>query len=758
MRIVNEHQKVSNKLIRGFAYIGLLSTVLFLLFAIIVTTNRLFVKSIRTVLESRIENVLIGNTDYAVSSISDLKTHLSGAIKGIVDPLDLPQLQLSLKQENLLRLMSARESQNKKWVNASLKPPNELPELKAKVRFKGDRELHSENVKNTSFRVKLRGDDRLFGLEEFSVQRPLMRGYSWELLISKVFEQQGLSTLKSIPIEFKVNGDNRGIYIIEEVPNGRTLERNKRKDGPIFGLDEKFGVSVSSKLDVYEIKKWNEETLYKYSKKVLDDQFLRAAQAESFSSDHFDIEEWAKFFALHDIFASYHGTVPKSVKFYFNPVIGKFQPLLFDAHVGAGRFSNFILLDFVLGNAKCDWICADQNYYLAFLENPEFLQLYVSYLEKYSTEAFIESIVETYQKAYQSLDNRLYASFAASDRIFYRGYSFWLFKPEILNERLKLINKKLAIFYDKSASITNFVDNPQLSQKDFDLAPNLSVSAGIEIIKSNNLNIKTNIIEFTKPTLWILEGKNTLSSLTDDAIIQLKGPVMLVQLNGSLTVTNLVISDGKEHTILNRNWSGVLNIINSQLRADRIKIINNDSEDAINVVNSEFSIGSVHVEGSRSDAIDFDFSTGDIKDVTCLNIGNDCLDSSESSVKVKKAYANIVKDKVISAGENSTMTVDELSVNTSAIALVSKDGASLIVDKIIVEDVDLFAAAFNKKPEYGRPTLLVQEVTSDDTLSALQSKDSNLQIKDSRTIIERLTSSEIEGKMYGATFGVATQK
>ena len=58
----------------------------------------------------------------------------------------------------------------------------------------------------------------------------------------------------------------------------------------------------------------------------------------------FDMEEWAKYFALSDVFGSYHGTIIKSVKFYYNPVIGKFQPILFDAHKGAGSFDSLFFL------------------------------------------------------------------------------------------------------------------------------------------------------------------------------------------------------------------------------------------------------------------------------------------------------------------------------------------------------------------------------------------------------------------------------
>ena len=40
------------------------------------------------------------------------------------------------------------------------------------------------------------------------------------------------------------------------------------------------------------------------------------------------------------------------MKFYFNPVSGKFQPLLFDAHKGAGQFNQFIFADLIISPEK----------------------------------------------------------------------------------------------------------------------------------------------------------------------------------------------------------------------------------------------------------------------------------------------------------------------------------------------------------------------------------------------------------------------
>ena len=101
---------------------------------------------------------------------------------------------------------------------------------------------------------------------------------------------------------------------VEEVPSTRTLERQSRKAGPIFGLDEDLGFGINSNLDVYDAKSEN-SALYEYAEKQLYKQFLSMEQDLSIDTE-FDIESWARYFALTDIFGSYHGSLPKSVKFY----------------------------------------------------------------------------------------------------------------------------------------------------------------------------------------------------------------------------------------------------------------------------------------------------------------------------------------------------------------------------------------------------------------------------------------------------------
>ena len=64
----------------------------------------------------------------------------------------------------------------------------------------------------------------------------------------------------------------------------------------------------------------------------------------------FDLEKWAWFFAVVDIGYTYHGTAPRSVKFYYNPTKGKFEPIGYDGHFGCDGGNSYLSIEFPFSN------------------------------------------------------------------------------------------------------------------------------------------------------------------------------------------------------------------------------------------------------------------------------------------------------------------------------------------------------------------------------------------------------------------------
>ena len=103
---------------------------------------------------------------------------------------------------------------------------------------------------------------------------------------------------------------------------------------------------------------------------------------------------------------------------------------------------------------------------------------------------------------------------------------------------------------------------------------------------------------------------------------------------------------------------GAISFHKANVNLSNINFENIYSEDALNIVNSNFTIKNSKFKNNYSDAIDFDFSNGFIENLDFETIG-DALDFSGSEVLIKKKF-NEIGDKIISVGENSKIQINEI--------------------------------------------------------------------------------------------------
>ena len=131
-----------------------------------------------------------------------------------------------------------------------------------------------------------------------------------------------------------------------------------------------------------------------------------------------------------------------------------------------------------------------------------------------------------------------------------RGFSFYIFKPEILNSRANQINKKLEIHNSRYKTFLKVEKDTMKSE----VFGELIVKKDIKIIKSNNLQIQTNNFQiFKSPTLWLLSGDNELFGI-DGETLEIIGPVMIVQNKGKFITNKLALTGSEIIDVKNRNW------------------------------------------------------------------------------------------------------------------------------------------------------------------------------------------------------------
>ena len=191
-------------------------------------------------------------TKYLGVDFSKLDKYLDILIiktKTLIIKPEIKKIELEVNQKIILQLEKQRQIKIKndlyapEFLMQNILIKHENKKLKGKIRIKGDRAIHWQDRNTTSYKIDMRKNDRIWGLEEFSIQKPIARNYTYEYLFHKFLEETGHLSLKYFFVNLYINDENRGLYAVEESFSKELLERQKKRNGPIFGIDEKISTS-----------------------------------------------------------------------------------------------------------------------------------------------------------------------------------------------------------------------------------------------------------------------------------------------------------------------------------------------------------------------------------------------------------------------------------------------------------------------------------------------------------------------------------
>ncbi len=406
-------------------------------------------------LVKKIDKVILDKyLGFSIFEIDDYIKIKFKSLKYIFIKNKLEYIGIIIDQKNLHNLELQRRNKKNRSVPilanfATAKLISENKEYDIKLRLKGDRVLHWYNKDQVSYKVDLKGKNIVWGLEEFSVQKPIIRNYVYEFTFHKLLKFNELISLKYFFINLSLNDTDRGIYAVEEGFSKELIERNKKKNGPIFGLDERSGVRYPNvKYDLYSKDYWISNYPELIESALLKLENLKNKKINV--NEIFDLGKWATFFATIDLSNTLHGSLSKSVKLYYNPVTKKFEPIGFDGHHNSTLFNEFLILDFMdKKNLNCSYVCRDREWYLRFFKNKdgsnnsEFIELYLDALRNISSQKFLENFNKKYSEEIQFNNLQLQSETSKKDLNYYKGLGLYIFNENFLLEKSKYINDRL---------------------------------------------------------------------------------------------------------------------------------------------------------------------------------------------------------------------------------------------------------------------------------------------------------------------------
>ena len=359
-------------------------------------------------------------------------------------------MSLNISHEDYQMLAYCREKaledgymsdSNKVYVPALLVYKGE--ESVVKLRLKGYWPDHWEDDKKWSFRVKVKGNNNVMGLKSFALQHPQTRNYLYEWFAQKLYDDNGILSVRYHFVRLKVNGDDYGIYAIEENFEKQIIESNNRREGPVMRFSGEYYGTKDHYVEHYG------------SAVELDPKYQRATHLlESFrigklpAHQVFDVKLMARYFALADLLYATHATASHNVRFYYNPITSLLEPVAYDAEI---LMHEYLKRPGMIGEhlfhreqediEKINFI-SSEFYHILLFNDPVFFKAYVSELEKIAGSNILEEFFDKYRK---EIDRKL--------NIIHQTYPVYLFEETFFYDRLTLIRDRLNMRDDLHAYV-----------------------------------------------------------------------------------------------------------------------------------------------------------------------------------------------------------------------------------------------------------------------------------------------------------------
>ncbi|MEM9022549.1 MAG: CotH kinase family protein, partial [Bacteroidota bacterium] len=316
---------------------------------------------------------------------------------------------------------------------------------KVSIRLKGDLPDHFEGER-WSFRVKMKGDNEVFELERFSIQDPKTRNNLFEWLFHRALQQEDLFYLDYHFVDVTVNGEEKGIYALEEHISKATANKMVRPNSVIIRFNEDGfwenyweqkdnpehdnRTYLTAPIEAYQakrLKKSPELKQYFHRASRLLDGFRKGTTA---ASDAFDVEQTARFLAVLDLFGAWHANRWHNKRWYYNPETDKLEPVGFDAN---GRKLNVLAIHDTRLNAT------HRN---TLFQDPALLQAYTRELERIAQPEYLAQFFEAIDRDYQCQCGVFLANFLDWDIPRYR---------EVLERNQRVIAKSLPDLQQRGA-------------------------------------------------------------------------------------------------------------------------------------------------------------------------------------------------------------------------------------------------------------------------------------------------------------------
>lgn len=331
----------------------------------------------------------------------------------------LPHLNLFIDREGLRQLSSLREkalenailvTSGDSWVKGKIIQGDTT--LPVRLRLKGDWVDHLRTDK-WSYRIQMKPPFAWNRLLTFSIHHPRTRHYLHEWVFHQMLMREGVLATRYDFATVSINQEPKGVYAFEEHFEKQLPESQSRREGPIVKLNE-AGVwnararrvasgdasELEDELNTFEsadIQPFDEsgvkgDSLLKAQFEAAKALFYQFQFGEKTTSEVFDVALLAKFYAITDITRGYHNLIWHNLRFYYNPVTARLEPIGFDGFSEGGNFS-FIHRPIIGALVVGDEDIFRNKIHARIFKDPVMVEKYIFYLHQFSDETYLRAFL-----------------------------------------------------------------------------------------------------------------------------------------------------------------------------------------------------------------------------------------------------------------------------------------------------------------------------------------------------------------------------
>ena len=307
--------------------------------------------------------VLVIQQSKSGSILPDIWTDIQRSLRLGNSESGLPVLAVDMAYTEYDQILGQREEAlasgvvlagNQDFVPADIQYGDEtIPVL---MRLQQGLALHLGEEEKWNFEVRTRNDQLLADMQRFYLIDPADNNWLNEWAFNEALRREGLVTGRYKFVRLFFNGDNQGIYALQEGFGPELIAGNDRPEGVLVEFDaEPLWETISyfegdyqsaaadpitnlssTDFQYFEVDTFRDAAIA--DDPVLSVQkdraigLLRGLQSGKLAAaEVFDVEKYGRFLALTDLWAATQGTSLVNLRYYYNPESGLLEPVGFNA-------------------------------------------------------------------------------------------------------------------------------------------------------------------------------------------------------------------------------------------------------------------------------------------------------------------------------------------------------------------------------------------------------------------------------------------